>query len=409
MTRMMVNFQVGLCIFSQLCVLAASQRTFLDSPPNLFIWRAIRNYIHLFQFFENEGQTPTNFQRNIQLDIPFPCNVTGGRSSKIPNSVHRLRPGDIDVIAAIGDSLTAGSGIFAKNLLEIFVENRGVQANIGGKGTWRTYLTLPNILKEYNPELIGYALEDSLTSQSASQLSVAEIGAMSKDLPFMAKYLINKIKKDARIDVKKHWKLISIFIGHNDFCSEICAVPSPWSIVENHKIELVKTLRILRDNLPRTFIAIQLPPHLKELVASRKGRNSLKCYVTTLIECSCLFALQFQDRRQEYYKVIRRWQELEEEIADYPEFHRNDFTVVALPFLKNSKLPLTDNGYYDLSYLSIDCFHLNQKGNAQIANNLWNSLLEPVGNKSTSWTPIFEKFLCPTSERPFLMTRENSK
>ncbi|XP_016914729.2 phospholipase B1, membrane-associated-like isoform X3 [Apis cerana] len=363
MTRMMVNFQVGLCIFSQLCVLAASQRTFLDSPPNLFIWRAIRNYIHLFQFFENEGQTPTNFQRNIQLDIPFPCNVTGGRSSKIPNSVHRLRPGDIDVIAAIGDSLTAGSGIFAKNLLEIFVENRGVQANIGGKGTWRTYLTLPNILK-----------------------------------------------------------LISIFIGHNDFCSEICAVPSPWSIVENHKIELVKTLRILRDNLPRTFIAIQLPPHLKELVASRKGRNSLKCYVTTLIECSCLFALQFQDRRQEYYKVIRRWQELEEEIADYPEFHRNDFTVVALPFLKNSKLPLTDNGYYDLSYLSIDCFHLNQKGNAQtfqqkkeivvvfqVANNLWNSLLEPVGNKSTSWTPIFEKFLCPTSERPFLMTRENSK
>lgn len=58
-----------------------------------------------------------------------------------------MRPGDIDVIAAIGDSLTAGSGIFAENLLELFVENRGVQANIGGKGTWRTYLTLPNILK----------------------------------------------------------------------------------------------------------------------------------------------------------------------------------------------------------------------------------------------------------------------
>lgn len=43
--------------------------------------------------------------------------------------------------------MTAGSGIFAENLLELFVENRGVQANIGGKGTWRTYLTLPNILK----------------------------------------------------------------------------------------------------------------------------------------------------------------------------------------------------------------------------------------------------------------------
>lgn len=255
----------------------------------------------------------------------------------------------------------------------------------------------------------SYAFEDSLTSQQGSQLSIAEIGAMSKDLPFMAKYLVDKIRKDARIDIKKHWKLISIFIGHNDFCSEMCEVPSPWSIVENHKIQLIETLRILRDNLPRTFIAIQLPPHLKELVASQKGGNSFKCYVTTMVECSCLFALQFQNRRQEYYKVITRWQELEQEIADYPEFHRNDFTVVALPFLKNSTLPLNDNGRSDLSYLSTDCFHLNQKSNAQIANNLWNSLLEPIGNKSTSWTPIFKRFLCPTPERPFLMTRENSK
>lgn len=63
--------------------------------------------------------------------------------------------------------------------------------------------------------------------------------------------------------------------------------------------------------------------------------------------------------------ICFRWQELEQEIADYPEFHRNDFTVVALPFLKNSTLPLNDNGRSDLSYLSTDCFHLNQKSNAQ--------------------------------------------
>lgn len=30
---------------------------------------------------------------------------------------------------------------------------------------------------------------------------------MSKDLPFMAEYLIEKIKKDARIDIKRHWKV----------------------------------------------------------------------------------------------------------------------------------------------------------------------------------------------------------
>lgn len=65
----------------------------------------------------------------------------------MPTSVHKLRPGDIDVIAAMGDSLTAGAGAFAHNLLQIIVENRGVAATGGGQGTWRQYLTLPNIIK----------------------------------------------------------------------------------------------------------------------------------------------------------------------------------------------------------------------------------------------------------------------
>lgn len=70
-----------------------------------------------------------------------------GRSAKIPTSVHRLRPGDIDVIAAMGDSLIAGVGLFASNVFHILVENRGASALGGGQGNWRQYLTLPNILK----------------------------------------------------------------------------------------------------------------------------------------------------------------------------------------------------------------------------------------------------------------------
>ncbi|KAF3430201.1 hypothetical protein E2986_13225 [Frieseomelitta varia] len=103
-------------------------------------------------------------------------------------SVHRLRPGDIDVIAAMGDSLTASAGLYATNLLEMFVENRGASAFIGGQRTLRAHLTLPNILKEFNPKLIGYAYGDFSTTQSPSQLDVAEICAMSGDMPFMVKY-----------------------------------------------------------------------------------------------------------------------------------------------------------------------------------------------------------------------------
>ena len=46
---------------------------------------------------------------------PFFCdtNGPGRRSNETPTSVHKLKPGDIDIIAAIGDSLTAGNGNFS--------------------------------------------------------------------------------------------------------------------------------------------------------------------------------------------------------------------------------------------------------------------------------------------------------
>lgn len=52
------------------------------------------------------------------------------------------------------------------------------------------------------------------------------------------------------------------------------------------------------------------------------------------------------------------------EIATYPEFQRDDFTVVAQPVLMNLRLPLASDGYTDMSYLSTDCFHISQKTNA---------------------------------------------
>lgn len=43
------------------------------------------------------------------------------------------------------------------------------------------------------------------------------------------------------------------------------------------------------------------------------------------------------------------------------------------------------------------------------ANSLWNNLLEPVGAKTKTWYNIFEKFHCPTPERPYLATMLNSQ
>lgn len=78
---------------------------------------------------------------------------------------------------------------------------------IGGQGTWRKFLTLPNILKEFNPKLIGYALGDSFTHHREAQFDIAEIGAMSQDLPFMTRQLVKRIKKDRRVDFDNDWKV----------------------------------------------------------------------------------------------------------------------------------------------------------------------------------------------------------
>ncbi|XP_016914441.2 phospholipase B1, membrane-associated [Apis cerana] len=401
-----------LCFLLQLFVLTMAQRTILDSPDIRSVVRLFRNL--LFQTFGKEERVAIQYtnklQKEIPPNIPFPCNLTGARSPTIPDSVHRLRPGDIDVIAALGDSLTSGMGIFATNLLDLYIENRGVMAIIGGEKNWRKYLTIPNILKEFNPNLIGYSLGDSLTTNPPSQLNVAEIGAMSRDMPFMAKFLVNRIKNDERIDIEKHWKMIFILIGFNDICTDICVLPSPWSCLENHKKDLLKTLRILRDNLPRTFVGLIIPTHLREIVETDNSTNSIICYAMRAIFCSCLFSLRHKNQREEYFKIMSRWQEIDEEIAKYPEFHTNDFTVIPLPGIKNAKLPRNKDGLSEINkYFSADCFHISQLGNARSANTLWNNLLQPIGKKTNNeWLLPFEKFLCPTSERPYLATFENS-
>jgi hypothetical protein len=58
--------------------------------------------------------------------------------------------------------------------------------------------------------------------------------------------------------------------------------------------------------------------------------------------------------------------------------------------------------------MSTDCFHFSQKGYARASNALWNNMIEAEDEKSTNWPEEFSVVKCPTEERPFLSTRENS-
>uniref|UniRef100_A0A0C9RCF2 PLB1_2 protein n=1 Tax=Fopius arisanus TaxID=64838 RepID=A0A0C9RCF2_9HYME len=289
------------------------QRTALDSPANIQLLRIFKDFgsrlIGNANFAQarllRDAKERDNTQYRIPDSFPFPCNTTAGRSTTVPTSVNKLRPGDIDVIGAMGDSLTAGFGIYATKFLDMFIENRGSSAFGGGQGTWRDTLTLANILKEFNKNLFGFATGDAWSHHPASQFNVAESISMSRDLPYMAQCLIKRMRNDPRVDLLNHWKLVTIFIGANDFCSNMCWIPSAWASLDNHKADMMTTLRLLRDNLPRTLVSIVPPPHMQTLVEMR-GRSKL-CRITTDFECSCMFGLTFRHRREEFYEINRRY------------------------------------------------------------------------------------------------------
>lgn len=85
--------------------------------------------------FPKKEESNFRVQTVIPKSIPFPCaNRTKfgvGRSLYKPTNVHMLRPGDIDVIGALGDSLVAGNGALEEYALGTMIEHRGVSWCVG--------------------------------------------------------------------------------------------------------------------------------------------------------------------------------------------------------------------------------------------------------------------------------------
>lgn len=203
--------------------------------------------------------------QKVQQDFTnqsFFCDVNGAgrRSLTVPTSVHRLTPGDIDVIGGIGDSLTAANGAFAIDTLQPLLEGRGVSWSIGGKDNWRKFITLPNLLKEFNPKLYGFSTAaNSLGFQKESRFNVAEPGAISVHTITQAKNLVKRMRSDPRVDIKRHWKVVTMMIGSNDFCLDVCYYDNQDKLVEQAARDMILVLRILRENLPRTLVNVVLP------------------------------------------------------------------------------------------------------------------------------------------------------
>ncbi|XP_055693017.1 phospholipase B1, membrane-associated-like [Lutzomyia longipalpis] len=372
----------------------------------------IRPLFHSFRnmTFRLVGQTGLrNTGRYLQQPLEeFPCDTTFGRSEKPPTSVHKLRPGDIDIIAAMGDSLTAATGATSTSFMDLFMENRGLAWCIGGQWDWHNSTTLPNILRAFNPKLFGYSIGDSYPFHRASQFNVAEIGAVSADLPYMARTLIRRIKSDRRVNFKKHWKMLTISMGGNDICSFVCTWDDPESLPGKHRVSLLRTLRYIRDNMPRTFVNIVSVPSVDKVVGLRPKPE--QCRLMHHIECSCWEGRlynQTDELRQRLRNIQQEFIRAEAEVAQYDEFKGlQEFAVVYQPFSRNLSIKTKDEKT-DYSLLAFDCFHMSQKAHAWAGTSLWNNIMEPIVEKADSWESPSVKFKCPTKEFPYIYTHDN--
>lgn len=258
---------------------------------------------------------------------------------------------------------------------------------------------------------------------------------MSQDIPHMARNLVKRMLSDPRVDIQNHWKLITILIGGNDFCANICYTNPPEKTLMYHEKNILSALRTFRDYLPRTFVNlvaspskfdsyrrsdIKLPSHNNydivtflphadvDILTQFKGKPQ-ECVTMHVIECPCFMATRFTRERKRYIKLIEKWNRLQMDIANRKEFNsKPDFGVVFQPFIMNISIPEGPNGGTDFSYMSLDCFHLSQKGYARASNALWNNMFEPVGGKHGTWEQEFSYFRCPTPEMPYIRTLGNS-
>ncbi|XP_008311698.1 phospholipase B1, membrane-associated [Cynoglossus semilaevis] len=361
----------------------------------------IRTYKNSDYTYSGPPPTPTPIQ-NWGSD--FSC-VNLSPSDTVPTSVHKLRPADIMVVAALGDSVTAGTAAKAKTFFELNRNYPGLSWSIGGEKTLNTTTTLPNILKKFNSALKGFS-KGSLPRQKG--FNMAARGARTSDIPDQVQALVKALKEDKEVDFEKDWKLVTIFVGASDLC-HYCTDQNNLS-PKNYSHNLMLSLDTLYHEVPRLLVNMveiwQIHP-LKTI-----NNNTLTCALLPMMNCPCVInAAENSPELDEIKQINLQYQAETQYLVSGDRYDgKEDFAVVLQPFLHNYFVPRVGMGESDISFFSVDCFHISDRAHSEMAVALWNNMLEPVGRKQAfnNFTYDRSKINCPSEASPFIFTKQNS-
>jgi len=336
---------------------------------------------------------------NEVIDV-FDCTTFGPQVPK-PTSVHSLTIADIDVVMAMGDSLTAGFGALATNFLNLFNDYRAVPFSGGGAQTIVDSLTFPNFIKAYNPRIAGFSYATGNENTQQAMLNQGVTGAVTQELLPQAQRLRALLIANATYDFMNSWKVLTIFIGANNLC-DLCNDYN-FNSATAYIQSLEQTLDWIGSNIPRVFINVVTTVDVTELYPLSEGL----CGILHGFECECGVSDNDAIRANVSATAVQYYENTLNLLSQAKYTTNDTWTAVAQPYFRNTEIPQLPNGNYDLTYFAPDCFHFSWKAHQAAAIALFNNIYQPVGSKSLSFQ-VGEPIDCPTSGE-FLATVKNSK
>ncbi|KAI7904752.1 uncharacterized protein BX663DRAFT_431471 [Cokeromyces recurvatus] len=335
------------------------------------------------------------------------CPTLKPRSSPA-TSVSDLRPDDIKVVSALGDSIMAAfaaEGIQGSSIINIssIYENRGISYGGGGDPG---AVTLPNFIKRYNPKVKGASVGDHLAEicygiicppfqyrPSKDLLNAAQSAAMAPNIDHQLDYLIPAMKLMPGIDFKNDWKLINVQIGSNDQCASCIDSVIPLLTPTKYGEHITNAVERIRKNIPRVIVNLIGTFNVTEVYTVTADQDYCKPFqhtdfIINQVECPCAIDKRYRKKMDEV--SVGYTKQLEAIAKKFKALQTDSFGVIFTPAnIKIDTFPVK-------ALSNIDCFHPSTLGHEYVAKSLWNTLFVPLANKpkTMTWNSALEVY-CP--------------
>ncbi|KAI8394162.1 uncharacterized protein BYT42DRAFT_609898 [Radiomyces spectabilis] len=344
-----------------------------------------------------------------------------------PKSVRDLRTDDIEVIAAIGDSITSGfasvnvdTPYFSPDQLREF---RGLSWLMGGESN---AVSIVNFLRPYSPNIVGASMgvkESSIFINSngtvgttgfkhnpeTDNLNAALPLATSRDFMNQVDYLVERIGKGTALGDK--WKLINVFMGFNDLA--LSCMPG-WDS-QGYEANVKAGLQKLQQNVDKAFVNLIGLFHFEEFVYITDKEPGYRKHLqnstidTRDYECGCckkpggietikrqvdLYNAALQRIANRYNPRVRPLLTTKLDAAlGYNNLASDTFIVRFQPF------DINPNSVPPDALSNIDGYHPNLKGLAFMTKLLWEDMFQPLVRKQRVANfredyPVY----CPTND-----------